>query len=537
VAPKQPSRGDQPVRHVIPAWELIEEVGVHVTVASPIRPGDPITYQWTAQSYVPVDLGTVSYALYLVDDFDVFDQAAIIDQGTLSNADSQRVASGSFFTSPLHHAHPPAGSGVEKRVYHAGVQQLQLELTGTGKDGPFDSQNIAYLAVALPVVDDSWWIWTVPASRSQMWKKDKYVVSGSLENKALQPLNFSATLLETNASAQLGITPVSSGETTVVTASGSALAPGAQAPVTSASVDLSKAWSWFLGGIFTPSGPVLQRYDYRVRLDLSDQFANAYPTFITTNNVSVVVDVSQEKLIAEALAVGGLAEAAIWLGIAAVAALGWIPGLIEAGIDVAIAAACAAAAAIAGQVAGDPPVPDVRYRSLIEPTSVEFPDDERLTPLTEFLAVAAEIVARADALGKTDSRIAGARAARGARKSLAEQLEQFNAIRAELPQLQKEVRKRLPVAAEWLAESGQLAALSRFDQATARLSRDLPFRAQMQRSWAEAGGDPAGFAAAEQLLAMPEMSEALTRPEAVFAGIGLAAERLAAAFANAEPSE
>ena len=180
---------------------------------------------------------------------------------------------------------------------------------------------------------------------------------------------------------------------------------------------------------------------------------------------------------------------------------------------------------------------DSTFNNVEEPTSVEFPDDERLTPLTEFLAVAAEIAARADALGKTDSRIAGARAARGARKSLAEQLEQFNAIRAELPQLQKEVRKRLPVAAEWLAESGQLAALPRFDQATARLSRDLPFRAQMQRSWAEAGGDPAGFAAAEQLLAMPEMSEAITRPEAVLAGIGLAAEGLAAGLAKAEPSE
>jgi len=515
--------------------QLLRGLDLRLYVTSPIHPGDPILYSWTSQAYLRLDLGQVTVSLFLLDDLGQIGPAGLLREDNLTANVSQQVANGGVYQSGQLEAFAPAG--LENRIYRAGMHWLKLELKGTGKSGPYESV-VELLRVDLPTIDDSWWMWTVPPSRMARWKQDMYIVSGTFTNKSTHPVTVNATLLEKNTSDTHGI-PIAdtSAESTISSApSGSAVAPNGNFPVTSASVNLAKTWSWFIGGIFVPAGPQAQIYTYRARLDVTDQFQNPYPPFFTTQNVVVNVVVTQQKIAADALAVVLLEQAAIMLIIAAATATIPIYGWAAAGIEASIAGGLAAAAAVSGVVAGDPPVEDRRFEVLVEPTSVTFPDDKEHAPLVRFLDIVADVVAHAEVLGQTDSRIAGARAA-GAKRSLQKQLDQFEAIRGELPPLRKAVRRALPKAVDWLTEKGRTPGIAKSDELIARLLHDLEFRAGAQKAWAEAGGDPASYHAVEQVLTMPEFGEVVTEPEAALVATGLFAERLAIAAASTQPEE
>jgi hypothetical protein len=508
-----------------------KDINVELNLTTPINPGQTIDFHWTSWplKVKNVDLGTITFSLHLVDAFGNVDPRAVLYEDTLTVADSQKVVQGSFASHQIA-ASPP--QDLEKRVYAVGPHTLRLVLKGTGKDGPYESDD-ELLQVALPTVDATWWDWTVTANRVVAWKKDKYPVAGNLNNRSSQPVTFSATLLEKNTSPQPAVDPP--GERALATVAGSsALAGNASTPVTYAQVDLSKSWRWFIYGVFSLIGPTNQSYSYRVRVDMTDPYQNAFPPFFTTPPINVGVDVDRVKFGAYGAAVSFTVAAVAMLIVAAVvgAIIGF--GDIAAAIFLGIAAGFEAAALIAGQIAQDPPVEDGRYRLLYEPAAVQMPDTgAEMQPLVRFAQAISAVIAHVEALGYTDSRIAGARAAR-AREALETQTNHFEKLRKKLPRLAREVRDALPEAAALFSERSPTPAKA--DEAVRTLNHDLPFRAQVLKAWQDAGGSSKDLDTLTQLTAMPEFGQVIVDPEATLAVAGRSTERLAAVAAETRPS-
>lgn len=204
---------------------------------------------------------------------------------------------------------------------------------------------------------------------------------------------------------------------------------------------------------------------------------NGFPPFFTTPSITVFVAVSQVKYAAFVSAGALTAVAGGILAAAAIAAAIIGVGDIAAAVFVGIASGFEAAALIAGGVAQDPPIEDRRYRLLYEPVAVRLPDTgEEIQPLVRFAQAVFAVIAHVEALGATDSRIAGARAAR-ARKALENQTNHFEKVRKELPRLAREVRDALPDAAAFFSERSPTPAKA--DEAIQVLNHDLPLRAQM----------------------------------------------------------
>jgi len=192
------------------------------------------------------------------------------------------------------------------------------------------------------------------------------------------------------------------------------------------------------------------------------------------------------------------------------------------------------AALIAGAIAQDPPVEDPRYRILYEPIAVQLPDTgEEMRPLVRLVRAVCTVIAHVEALGQTDSRIAGARAAR-ARKALETQTNHFDKLRKELPRLAREVREALPEAAALVSERSPTPAKA--DEAVRTLNHDLPFRAQVLKAWQDAGGSSKDLDTLTQLTTMPEFGQVILDPEATLAVLGRSTERLAVLAAETSPS-
>ena len=77
---------------------------------------------------------------------------------------------------------------------------------------------------------------------------------------------------------------------------GSPVVGGENVAVTFNGLDLTKKWSWFITGVWVPIAPTSQLFRYRVRLDVADQYQNAYPSFFTTVNQTITVTVSMTKM-------------------------------------------------------------------------------------------------------------------------------------------------------------------------------------------------------------------------------------------------
>ncbi len=507
---------------------------------SVVTPGAPINFRWESwpggnpgrPGGPRVDLGAVTVSLHLVNAFGNADPQAVLYMDTLSAHDSQAVVSGHFTSPPVAASAFP--DDLARRVYRVGTLRLRLVLTGTGTDGPFESTD-AVLFIVPPPVDDTWWSWSVPVFRTVMWKNDKYVVAGTLANKSAQPVTFAVTLLETMA---LPGAPGGAGELAMGSVASSApLGTGGTIPVTFATVNLSKAWSWFVSGVFITSAPVFRFYTYRVRLDITDPYGNAFAPFFTTQNITVKVEVSAQKQAALGIASMLMVNAAALLIAALVAASvgGEIGGLVAAGL-VSAAASLAAAAAIAGVIAGDPPVPDQRFRETYEPIPVTFLDVEQVQPFTRFGRAVADVIATVEALAETDSRLAGAFAANDP-KHIALQREHFQSLISQLPPLERAVADATPAAAEFMASEQIQEAFAKADDAIRALRHDMQFRARTAKDWQEAGGSIGALETIEGLIAEPEFSTLLAHPDRLIAATGAAAESLARAGADSTPTE
>lgn len=514
---------------------FFKDLNIKLQVTSPIAPGDPIFFRWTSWPLLvkPLDLGTITFSLHLVDSLGNIDPQAVLYTDDLSAQDSQTVVRGPFDSGPLEAESIP--DELAKRIYLEGLHTLCLVIKGTGTSGPFQSNNATF-KVALPMIDDSWWMWTVPTSRTVKWKQDKYTVSGALTNKSSQSVAFSVTLLENNVSDTIGLDKVdpNQGEAALSTdAPNAPLGPGGNIAVTFP-VDLSKSWQWFIFGIFTSSGPTVQRYSYRVRLDLMDPFTNSYPPFFTTQNITVTVEVSNTKFSAQQTAFGLMVAAATEAVMAAAVAIIYGFGEIAAAVLIGIASALVTAALISGAIASDPPIPDRRYRVLYQAEPVRFPESKEMAPVIKFYEAVADVIAHVEALGQTDSRIAGAMAARSSKATTAQQ-KHFNSLRRRLSALQRKVRETMPAALTFASENPRRPSLPKADEAIRMLAHDPAFRAQLHQKWMDVGGRASGFETLEGILAAPEFSMALENPERIVAAIGSAAQQLAQQAASLSP--
>jgi hypothetical protein len=414
-----------------------------------------------------------------------------------------------------------------KRAYSVGTKRLRLVLEGTGTLGPVQSAD-EMLLVQLPTIDDTWWMWNVP-SHDVEWKRP-YIVAGSLTNNAIAAATALVTLLETNTT----VTTV--GEMSLATDMiGSLIGGGQNVAVTFSGLDLTKKWSWFTTGVWFAYAANPQVFRYRVRLDITDQFQNGYPPFFTTMNTTVTVTVSNTKSAACASAFALQASAAIMLIAAAAQAIivGW--GDAAAAAFAGIASGLEAASLIAGAVAGDPPIRDPRFQLLVTASPIRLAQAAEGSDVAPFLNAIFEVLAHIEAMGETDSRITGARAAHDHRWEEA-QTDHFNALRRKLASLARQISSNTLAAAESLAKSGEKVTLKASDDAVHRLVHDLAFRNQALKLYTEAGGSATGFDTLLGRASAADFGNAIVNPVAVLVVAGLIVEKLAVAAGKVEPT-
>ncbi len=517
---KGPIRGqDSPPGFVAPFGSVvIRELVVDLEVDGPIVPGQPITFFWKASTFsiaTPLDLGTVTFTLFVVDQYGNVDTGAPLYSATLSKSDSAAVTPGDF-QSNKYSVQPIAD--LAQRLYRIGTQVLRLVVSGTGQDGPYES-NDAGLVVNGEPVDGSWWQWDVPSSRNVEWKVDKYPVQGEVLNRSKYALiNCTATMLETNLTDGDG-TPKQLG----ADQPNAPVASGQHAAISFGMIDFSKSWPWYITGIFVPTGTIERLYAYQVRLDITDQFHNPYQ--IETSEVLVDVRVSDKKIAACSTACGLMAGALVEL--VAAAALACTPA---GPILTAIAVGMAGAAQGIGVAANDPPVPDPRYRDLFEPRSVALPDNDDLAGILAALRSVFAIGAAVEAQDETNSRIVGAQQARDGR---AERLQRahFARLCEDMRKEAQRLRRLTPMAGKFLADHTRFTPA--VVQATLwKLQRDPSLLARTRNAFLSSGGSEDSFTSLVGLLYAPFAIDRISNPSVVMMWIGRWAERLALASAK-----
>src|SRR6266566_3557847 len=418
--------------------KLVSTIYVDLLIESPVVPGQPITFHWTATtgSLSAIDVGKVTTSLYLVDSAGDIDPSnpvfsAALDAGVRITPQAFSV-NPQPYTSKVYAFTPPPDQA--KEIYRiGGGQLLRLVVTGSGPDaGPYTSDDTPLVVQAEDVTAD-WWAWTVPSPREVDWKKDHYLIQGNFTNESkFSEMSSTLTLLEFSdgptkeyPSSQFAV-PVASGQTIPVPFN----------------YDFSKSWSWFIPGIWSPNGePSVKgkNFSYLVELDLVDQFDNVYPR-IDSSQITVHVRVSDLKFGAQVTAFG-LMAGAIACAVAA-AATACIPGVGSAFGSA--AAGLAAGAAASGGIALDPPFPDPAYKTPVKARIKTLPSvlsEERFTrPIASLCNLALAVVARVTALGIIDSRILGARRA-GNRAAEKAQRTAFRAIARQLVKDAAETRR------------------------------------------------------------------------------------------------
>jgi hypothetical protein len=502
---------------------LLHELFVELQVKSPIFPGEPITFSWSAITFSarPLDLGTVTFALHLVDVYGNTDPTALLYSETLSTVDSANVTPADYQSN--NYAVQLTGD-LASRVYLLGTYTLRLVITGTGTDGPFRSGD-TILVVQPENVNSTWWNWTVPTQQYAQWKVDKYVLQGEFINRAKYvSVTATATMLETNLTDGGG-----PGKEIGSDQPGAPAGAGQSAAISFGQIDFSKNWWWFIPVVFLPNGaPREKLYMYQVRLDVLDQYNNGYPPAVT-DAVWVDVKVSDTKRAALATAAGLLAAAGVCL-VGAAANACTPAGPILGGI----ATGLAAAAEIVGMAANDPPVPHPGYKIIFMPHPVTLPEERDLEGVLTALRAVFAVIAHVEALGETDSRIAGARSVRDHRAEKL-QAEHFDGLRGELRKLSRRIRKLTPLAARFLASHPTFtpqAILRGIDQ----WRYDIQVRARLQRDYFNAGGSLDSFRAIEQFLHVPDALNCISDPSSVMMAIGKWGERLAEAAAASSPT-
>jgi hypothetical protein len=480
-------------------------LGVMLIVGTPIVPGQTIVFRWESEQlgFGPLNLGAASITLQLVDDVGNLDPTGVLHKSLLSTSELDAVVNQREFSSRMIEA--PLGDELAKRVYRVGTKKLRLILESGGSLGAIQSAD-EMLSVQLPTIDDTWWMWDVPATTAE-WKKP-YIVAGSLTNNAVAPATALVTLLESDPSDQ------AVGEMSLATDMiGSLIGSQQNVAVTFSGLDLTKKWSWFTTGVWIAYGAAPRVFGYRVRLDITDQYQNGYPPFFTTQNASVLVMVSITKEAACALAFSLQIAAAIMLTIAAITAITSPTPWTEAAavVEAGIAGGLEAAALISGAVAGDPPTPDRRFHLLRAPSPIRLVQRAEASDLAPFLNAIFNVPAHVEAMGETDSRIAGARAAHDHRW-VKTQTDHFNALRGKLPSLARQISSNMHAAADFVAKSMEKLTLDGWDRAIDRLGHDLAFRGQALKVYSESGGVETGFNTLVQCASAAEFGDAIANP-------------------------
>jgi hypothetical protein len=445
----------------------------------------------------------------------------------LSQSESHTVSTRSF-TSNLITVRP--SEEIANRIYKVGTYKVRLIISGTGKDGPFESGDVS-LGVQLPTVDDSWWMWTVPSFREAMWKTDHYSMSGNFINKSLSSMTASVTILEANVTTDASAGEQAAGNVML----GAPVGPGQNSAVTFTN-DFAKTWVWFTQAVFTPTGDWARTYVYRVRLDITDEFKNGYPPFFTTSTVAVLVDIADKKVRACGVAASGMIAAAACLVVAAAFLVvpTWFD-LAAAGAWAAAAATIAGAAQLVGLIASDPPVPDPMYRSVFKPVPISVPEFDEIKPLSTLLHTVLDIIARVEAIGQTDSRLLGAYSTRS-RAAVNLQQKHFAALCHRLTELAKDAHRATPHAAEWFSNYLKKFGSAALESSAQRTMHDLKTRATLQRAFFEAGGAASDFQAVATLAIGPHLISSLSKAAPLIFALGRYAEDLAESSAASKPT-
>jgi len=523
----------RPQQIIVGSWRpILQFLSLELHLGTPVSPGQDIVFWWKSDlvATAPLDLGTASIALVLVDPFGNVDPSIqLFPKTALSNSDSQTVSERSF-ASHLITVHPT--DAVANRIFQVGTYRVRLVLSGTGKDGPFESGD-ALLTVELPTVDDTWWMWTVPAVREAMWKTEHYSISGNFINMSMTSNTASVSVLEMQ---NLPEDPIQTEKVMGNVMLGTPMGSGQNTAVAFSQTDFAKTWGWFVPVTFVPDiDNMVHSYIYRIRLDITDQYKNAYPPFFTTQNVKVVVMPSDQKQVACVLAAQGMAGAATCLVIAAVFLVvpTWFDLVIAAGWAGA-AATLAAAALVVGQVASDPPIPDANYRSVFEPVVISATEYDETKPLASFLEIALNIIAHVEAMGQTDSRLSGAYAARN-RRSINLQLKHFEALCQKLEEVGREMHRATSRTAQWFSDYQRKFTPAVLANVAQTLTHDLKTRAAIQKAYYEAGGTLSSFEAITAAAITPDFGSNFSNPSPLIFAIGRLSERLATVSATAKP--
>jgi hypothetical protein len=514
---------------VVPSFKLLF---LELHLGTPVSPGQGIVFWWASELFatVPLDLGTATLSLVFVDEFGNIDPSAPLYSRVLTRSESQTVAQKSF-TSDLIVVHPT--EEVATRVYQVGIYRIRLVLSGTGQDGPYESGDVL-LSVELPTVDRSWWEWTSALTRNENWKKS-YILSGNFIDMTLSSVTASVTLREIAMDSVSPWSNVEDSETPIDNFMlSSPVGAGQNSAVTFKPI--TQNWKWYEDVVFVALPPNEKRFRYVVRLDITDQYKNAYPpVFLSDYYVEVDVKVADDKIAAQGLACTGMAAAGFCLIIAAAAAA--IPtfyDLVIAAFWVGAAATTAAAAQVIGIAAADPPVKDPQYRSIYAPKAISFPDYDKAKPFLILMRAIFDVVALIESMNQTNSRLVGARAVHD-RRAANLQERHFHAMSRKLGALGTKVQRATPIAARWLVEYRSSLSAAVLQDCSQLLTHDSKIRGSLQKDFLEAGGTASAFETLLGQVAKPEFGDYLSRAEPLIFGLGRYAEIVAKEGAKSNP--
>lgn len=502
--------------------QLLEPVPIELQVESPIVPGQPIVFSWTAQTIFQqgVDLGHVTVSLYLVDEFENIDTGGELYSYTIG---SDLSLTSVPYTSPPHAAHPIGD--IANRVYQFGTHTLRLVLSGTGQfGGPYESYD-ALLVVQGEPIDFSWWEWTVPSLRKVQWKVDKPAVQGNLVNKSkYSTITCTATIFEQNLTDGDGTWKEIGSDQPAAPAG-----PLQSAAISYGRIDFSKNWAWFISGIWVPNGkPIDRLYSYQTRLDITDNFQNGYSPAVESLPVYIDFRVSTTKIAALSSAAGLMAGAAVMF-VAGAATICFGGGAL-----IGIASGMVAAAAISGKIADDPPTPDEHYSDSVEGPGLAVPDAAAklhdLKPVVDLLASVFSILNDVDAIGSIQGKIQGAQQAKDADAERFQESE----LHHRLSSLQAEAARLdglAPLAGTFLA-AHERATPAALRGALFRWTTDRAFHNSIRQQWISSQGNSEGFDVLDRFVRLPNVGDRIADSSLVYLGIAKAARSLAATVAQ-----
>lgn len=293
------------------------------------------------------------------------------------------------------------------RIYTVGPHNLAVVLTDKSQidlpGGPYASAS-EQLSVVYENIDDSWWQWLDPQLRAFEWKNQPYQVNGRFFNKCVNLGSLKPpTVFQTGAIAFTEIDKTHPKDTSESIVAVNNLSQGGQMDAVVSYV--AKNWEWHMPGTYTPDGDIIRTYTYNVLLNnLKDQYGNIYPPRAVPG-IAVRVFVSDQKVVADGVAVTAFGVWALFSFLAA-AASACIP--CAAALS-AVASGAATTLGIAGKIADDPPWDDPLYRQPVEVEPPELPailtSVKRLREVGAFFQLVNRILASVDALNTVANRL------------------------------------------------------------------------------------------------------------------------------------